>query len=295
MSNLLDIMKHCLKRKHATIVQKYVETPMLLSAKKFDIRMWICVTDWNPLTLWAFDPCYLRICVQDHTLSDLDDVYRHLCNRCVQVKSGQYVGTEAEAAAVGSSGCKEAQKDSRKSKKKEDDDSDSDAGDEEGDVGVHMWDSQQFKEYLDQKYGAESRTWESNLRPAMWKIAVQTMHAVQDVIKHRKNSFEWFGFDFLIDELLQPWLLEVNISPDMSLATDVLQRVVPLGVSDLMGMYFPDQRQPGATSFDAPPQEASPRWSLIFRGKNIPNEVRACTRSAACNSLVARFCKKGIG
>lgn len=273
MSNLLDIMKYCLKRKHATIVQKYVETPMLLSAKKFDIRMWICVTDWNPMTLWAFDPCYLRICVQDHALTDLEDVYKHLCNRCVQVKSGQYVGTEAEAAAAGASGAKDAQKDSQKSKKKEDEDSGSENEDEEGDVGVHMWDSQQFKEFLDQKYGAESCTWESNLRPAMWKIAVQTMHAVQDVVKHRKNSFEWFGFDFLIDESLQPWLLEVNISPDMSLATDVLQRVVPLGVTDLMGMYFPEHRQPGSTSLDAPPSEADPRWSLIFKGKNVPHEV----------------------
>lgn len=273
MSNLLDIMKYCLKRKHATIVQKYVETPMLLSAKKFDIRMWICVTDWNPLTLWAFDPCYLRICVQDHTLSDLEDVYKHLCNRCVQVKSGQYVGTEAEAAAAGG-GSKDGKKEASKSKKGNDDDSESEDDDEEGDVGVHMWDSQQFKEFLDQKYGAEKQVWETNLRPAMWKIAVQTMHAVQDVVKHRKNSFEWFGFDFLIDESLQPWLLEVNISPDMSLATDVLQRVVPLGVTDLMGMYFPDQKQPGATAFDAPPQESHPRWSLIFKGKAVPNEVR---------------------
>jgi hypothetical protein len=276
MSNLLDIMKYCLKRKHATIVQKYVETPMLLSAKKFDIRMWICVTDWNPMTLWAFDPCYLRICVQDHALADLEDVYKHLCNRCVQVKSGQYVGTEAEAAAAGAGGAKDGKKErekDQKNKKREDDDSESEDDDEEGDVGVHMWDSQQFKEFLDQKYGAEKQIWETNVRPAMWKIAVQTMHAVQDVVKHRKNSFEWFGFDFLIDESLQPWLLEVNISPDMSLATDVLQRVVPLGVTDLMGMYFPDQKQPGATSFDAPPQECHPRWSLIFKGKTVPNEV----------------------
>jgi hypothetical protein len=280
MSNLLDIMKYCLKRKHATIVQKYVETPMLLSAKKFDIRMWICVTDWNPMTLWAFDPCYLRICVQDHTLSDLEDVYKHLCNRCVQVKSGQYVGTEAEAAAAAGSSAKDGATNSQKSKKDEED-SDGENDDEEGDVGVHMWDSQQFKEFLDQKYGVESRIWETNVRPAMWKIAVQTMHAVQDVVKHRKNSFEWFGFDFLIDESLQPWLLEVNISPDMSLATDVLQRVVPLGVTDLMGMYFPENKQAGATSFDAPPLENHPRWSLIFKGKAVPNEVRRSSRAAA--------------
>jgi hypothetical protein len=41
-----------------------------------------------------------------------------------------------------------------------------------------------------------------------------------------------------------------------------------------MGMYFPDQKQPGATAFDAPPQESHPRWSLIFKGKAVPNEVR---------------------
>jgi tubulin monoglycylase TTLL3/8 len=291
MSNLLDIMKYCLKRKHATIVQKYVETPMLLSAKKFDIRMWICVTDWNPMTIWAFDPCYLRICVQDHTLSDLEDVYKHLCNRCVQVKSGQYVGTEAEAASA-AGGAKEGQKNSQKSKKKEEEDSGSDDDDEEGDVGVHMWDSQQFKEFLDQKYGAASRTWEDNLRPAMWKIAAQTMHAVQDVVKHRKNSFEWFGFDFLIDESLQPWLLEVNISPDMSLATDVLQRVVPLGVTDLMGMYFPDQKQPGATSLDAPPKDTDPRWSLIFKGKTVPNEVSFEPNSCFIRLIVGQILQK---
>jgi hypothetical protein len=298
MSNLLDIMKYCLKRKHATIVQKYVETPMLLSAKKFDIRMWICVTDWNPMTLWAFDPCYLRICVQDHTLSDLEDVYKHLCNRCVQVKSGQYIGTEAEAAvaAGAGAGAKDGQKDLKKGKR-QDEESESEGDDEEGDVGVHMWDSQQFKEFLDQKYGAESRTWEMKLRPAMWKIAVQTMHAVQDVVKHRRNSFEWFGFDFLIDESLQPWLLEVNISPDMSLATDVLQRVVPLGVADLMGMYFPDQRQPGATTFEVPPQEGHPRWSLIFKGRTVANEVPdfALLSSCATNDPFFRFCKKDTG
>lgn len=34
-----------------------------------------------------------------------------------------------------------------------------------------------------------------------------------EVIEDRPNSFELFGFDFLVDKDLRIWLIEVNMSP----------------------------------------------------------------------------------
>ena len=35
-------------------------------------------------------------------------------------------------------------------------------------------------------------------------------------VPHRNNCFELLGFDILIDEKLNPWLLEVNMSPSLT-------------------------------------------------------------------------------
>lgn len=39
--------------------------------------------------------------------------------------------------------------------------------------------------------------------------------SVQDIVNNRKNSFEFFGYDFIVDEDLRVWLIEVNSSPSM--------------------------------------------------------------------------------
>ena len=35
-------------------------------------------------------------------------------------------------------------------------------------------------------------------------------------MEHRSNCFELFGFDVLIDENYQPWIMEINLSPSLN-------------------------------------------------------------------------------
>lgn len=52
-------------------------------------------------------------------------------------------------------------------------------------------------------------------------------------MQSRKNTFEIFGFDFMVDEDYHVWLIEVNSSPTMEYSTKVTTNIVQKGMSDL--------------------------------------------------------------
>lgn len=57
------------------------------------------------------------------------------------------------------------------------------------------------------------------IKPDMKKIAKYTCQAAQDIVEGRKNSHELFGYDFMVDENFNTWLIEINSSPAMDYST----------------------------------------------------------------------------
>ena len=55
-------------------------------------------------------------------------------------------------------------------------------------------------------------------------------------VPHRNNCFQLFGFDIMIDDKLNPWLLEVNLSPSLSCDSPLDQKIKSELVSDLFNM-----------------------------------------------------------
>ncbi len=53
----------------------------------------------------------------------------------------------------------------------------------------------------------------------MKKIVVWSLQCVQDLVSERKHSCELFGYDFMIDDQCNPWLIEINSSPAMDYST----------------------------------------------------------------------------
>ena len=81
--NFDDIMNYMNKSEiERWVVQKYIENPLIINSKKFDIRLWIVVTSWNPLAVWAYDDCYIRFAALEYDPSS-SDRYVHLTNHAV--------------------------------------------------------------------------------------------------------------------------------------------------------------------------------------------------------------------
>merc|ERR1711975_84032 len=64
----------------------------------------------------------------------------------------------------------------------------------------------------------------TSLKPQIEKIVLTSLRCVSDSVQHRKNSYELFGYDFMLsdgDGTPKVWLIEVNSSPACDYSTPV--------------------------------------------------------------------------
>lgn len=159
---------------------------MILKNRKFDLRVWVVVTDWNPLTIWYWKKPYVRLPAHDYNIDDIDNNYSHLANNSV-AKAADVAPTLHE-------------------------------------VDGNMMFIEDFQEELINEHCYD--VYEEEIEQKIKNVIINTLESVQDTFEYKKGCFELYGFDIMIDDKFNVWLIEVNSSPAMDYSTAVTEKLV---------------------------------------------------------------------
>lgn len=189
----LTSIEEALHSGHSYVIQKYIERPLLIQGRKFDLRVWTVVL--GGLEVWIYDHCYARFSVQSYDQADLGNCYVHLTNNSVSKWAKDF-----EKSSI--PGC--------------------------------MWSLRQLRAHLRSRFAPG--VWTDRLWPQVCSVVLQTV--LTAAIQPREGAFELLGFDLLITQELEVWLLEVNSSPSLQRSTAVTGHLVPRMLEDLLSLVL---------------------------------------------------------
>lgn len=74
------------------IISRYIDNPLLIGGKKFDMRIYILVTSYRPLKAFMFRLNFCRFCNEKYSsdMAEIDNMFVHLTNVAIQKHSSVY-------------------------------------------------------------------------------------------------------------------------------------------------------------------------------------------------------------
>lgn len=94
---------------------------------------------------------------------------------------------------------------------------------------------EEFQQYLDEMYPQYNLDIQRHFISRMKDIAIDCYMSARNTMNpsKRKNCFEFFGFDFMIDEDFRVWLIEVNTNPQIANLNKRMSNLLPELFADL--------------------------------------------------------------
>uniref|UniRef100_A0AAY4C423 Tubulin--tyrosine ligase-like protein 5 n=1 Tax=Denticeps clupeoides TaxID=299321 RepID=A0AAY4C423_9TELE len=194
------------------LVSRYISNPLLIDDFKFDVRLYVLVTSYDPLVIYLYEEGLARFATvkYNRATKNIKNQFMHLTNYSVNKKSSDYVSCD----------------------------------DPEVEDYGNKWSMSAMLRYLKQE-GKDITLLMGQIEDLVVKAVLsaelQIAAACKMFVPHRSNCFELYGFDVLIDSNLKPWLLEVNLSPSLACDAPLDLKIKASLISDmfsLVGEFF---------------------------------------------------------
>ncbi len=164
----------------------YIYNPHLINGRKYDLRLYLLVTGYTPLKIYLFDNGLARFCSEEYDLNPekMSDRYIHLTNYSINKTSLNFEQNNSVTDEFG-----------------------------------EKWTLFTLRNYFKKHNLDYDKVWEK-IKDIIVKIIISVTDIAIPTIKPLKlssgNLFELYGVDILLDETLNPWLMEVNLNPSLN-------------------------------------------------------------------------------
>ena len=188
------------------IITHYIYNPFLINGKKFDLRLYLLVTGYSPLKIYLFDNGLARFCSEKYDLDPekMQDKYIHLTNYSINKTSANFEMNDSVDAEFGD-----------------------------------KWTIHTLKKYFERNNLDFNKVWEK-IKDIIVKIVISVTDIAIPLIKQFKlsscNLFELYGVDILLDETLNPWLMEVNLNPSLNCDSQLDLKVKSKVLNDIFNI-----------------------------------------------------------
>lgn len=198
-------------KRRPIIVQRYLSRPYLINSSKFDIRLYVLVSSFDPLRIYLYSDGLVRFasCKYSTTISSLSNRCIHLTNYSINKMNPFYQNNTGD------------------------------------NYQGHKWSLKTLWNYLKKQGVNVHNIWES-IKDIVIKTIISGEAMVSSLtranLKSPYSAYELFGFDILLDEALKPWLLEVNISPSLHSTTPLdveIKEPLVCDVLNIAGFHLP--------------------------------------------------------
>lgn len=225
---------------HTCIIQKYIDRPLLINKRKFDIRCFALLTSVNSnLQGYFYTEGYIRTSSKEFSIKNLENKFIHLTNDAIQKYSEDYGKYEP----------------------------------------ANKMSYSDLQNYINLNYQKHKINFERDILNKIKDIVTDTILSVSEKIdpEKRLHCFELFGYDFMVDEDFKVWLIEANTNPCLETSCAFLSRIIPACIDNTLRLVLDPLFPPPSDSKKAASwiedSNISNKFELVFNGIIHKNSI----------------------